>query len=90
MKRYTYKRDHYGDDIILSENIYPCYVNEQLVSYYGQAIDRLSDYEDTGLTPEQIKEMDMLYLEKCKELAKYKKLYNDELPCKVSDEKDEK
>lgn len=35
--------------------------------------DRLSAYEDTGLTPEQIIQMDKLYLEKCEELAKLRK-----------------
>ena len=30
---------------------------------------RLKQYEDTGLTPDQLYEMDRLYLEKCKELA---------------------
>lgn len=31
--------------------------------------DRLAEYEDTGLSPEQIKEVDRLYTEKCKELT---------------------
>lgn len=30
----------------------------------------LGEYEDTGLAPEQIRELDKLYAEKCKELAK--------------------
>lgn len=30
----------------------------------------LKAYEDTGLTPEQIREIDRLYAEKCRELAK--------------------
>ena len=38
------------------------------------AIDRLSEYEDTGLTPDQIKDMDRLYLEKCEELNKVKNI----------------
>ncbi len=33
-----------------------------------KAIDRLADYEDIGLTPGQIKELDRLYLEKCIEV----------------------
>lgn len=33
-----------------------------------RAIDRLASYEDTGITPEQIKGMDRLYLEKCREV----------------------
>lgn len=35
---------------------------------YG-ALCKLKDYEDTGLSPDQIKEMDELYHEKCKEVA---------------------
>jgi hypothetical protein len=35
----------------------------------GDFVDRLAAYEDTDLTPEQIKEMDRLYREKCEELA---------------------
>lgn len=40
---------------------------------YDKAIDRLSEYEDLGLTPEQIKETDKLYLEKCEEVNDLKK-----------------
>lgn len=39
---------------------------------YG-AVCKLKDYEKTGLMPEQIVEMDELYLEKCKEVAKLQK-----------------
>lgn len=35
---------------------------------FQKGIDRLADYENTGLTPEQIKKLDKLYLEKCIEL----------------------
>ena len=31
--------------------------------------DALAEYEETGLTPDQIREIDRLYAEKCKELA---------------------
>lgn len=41
----------------------------------GSPIDRLTDYEDTGLTPMQIREIDSLYMEKCKELAECQKNY---------------
>lgn len=34
---------------------------------------RLKEYEDTGLTPEKIREMDRLYAEMCKELAEERK-----------------
>ena len=42
--------------------------------------ETLKGYEDTGLSLEQIIEMDELYLEKCQEVAKYKPLegYNYE------------
>lgn len=36
--------------------------------------ETLKDYEDTGLSPSRIIEMDQLYLEKCQEVAKYKPL----------------
>lgn len=59
MERYTYKKDHYGCEDILSKCIYPRYEdgNDKPVAYYGQAIDKLAEYEDTGLAPEQIKEL---------------------------------
>lgn len=34
----------------------------------GQAFNKLAEYERTGLTPEQIREVDRLYLEKCQEV----------------------
>jgi len=36
--------------------------------------ERLKEYEDTGLTPGQIMEMDQLYAEKCQEVAHYQPL----------------
>lgn len=39
---------------------------------YG-ALFKLKDYENTGLTPGQIEEMDRLYEEKCREVTKWKK-----------------
>lgn len=33
---------------------------------------RLAAYEDTDLTPDQIRQIDQLYREKCEELARYK------------------
>lgn len=39
----------------------------------------LKEYEDAGLAPEQIREMDRLYKEKCKELAKMKENHLDGL-----------
>ena len=34
--------------------------------------EMLAAYEDTCLTPDQIRQMDQLYREKCEELARYK------------------
>lgn len=34
-----------------------------------ECFTRLGEYEDTGLTPEQIREIDRLYTEKCREVA---------------------
>lgn len=39
----------------------------------GSPTDRLAEYEDIGLTPEQLLEIDRLYAEKCKELAELEK-----------------
>lgn len=39
-----------------------------------EAVEELKKYQATGLTPEQIIEMDRLYAEKCRELAKCKEL----------------
>ena len=37
-----------------------------------KVLQKLADYEDLGLTPEQIREMDRAYSEQAKELGKYK------------------
>ena len=41
---------------------------------------QLARYEDTGLTPEQIQEMDRLYTEKCREVAKLRQRDKAVLP----------
>lgn len=38
-----------------------------------ELVSRLAEYENTGLTPEQICEMDKLYQEKCREVAELQK-----------------
>lgn len=38
-----------------------------------ELVKALAAYEDTGLTPDQIKEMDELYHEKCREVAELQK-----------------
>lgn len=39
----------------------------------AEGLEKLMEYEKTGLTPEQIYEIDKLYTEKCRELAELKK-----------------
>ena len=40
---------------------------------FNEIIERLASYEDLELTPEQIREVDRLYAEKCKEVAELQK-----------------
>ena len=44
-------------------------VKEEAMTLYWQ----LKKYEDTGLTPDHISELDRLYLEKCREVTELKK-----------------
>lgn len=39
-----------------------------------ECFNKLAEYENTGATPEMIRKFDQLYLEKCKEVERYKKL----------------
>lgn len=39
-----------------------------------ELVDTLAAYENIGLTPEQIREIDRIYAEKCRELAEVKKV----------------
>lgn len=41
--------------------------------FLTQVCEKLAGYEETGLTPEQIREIDKLYLEKCRELEEERK-----------------
>lgn len=54
-----------------------------------QCLDRLGQYEDTNLTPEQMAEIDKDYRMMCEQMAEYKKLEEQglllRLPCKVGD-----
>lgn len=43
--------------------------------FLDQVCDKLASYEDTGLTPDQIIQMDKLYQQKCEELARLKEAY---------------
>lgn len=47
-------------------------ISEQAEMGLQAGIDRLAAYEDIGLTPEQILEVDRLYAEKCREVAMLK------------------
>lgn len=57
--------------------------------FLAEACERLAQYEDAGLTPEQIRQIDELYADKCRELEGYKKLEEAgriiKLPCAVGD-----
>ena len=55
-----------GDKIILRE---PCEMNYH---HSKLAIKNLAEYEKMELEPQQIKEIDKLYAEKCKEVAELK------------------
>ena len=66
----------------------PC--GENSYAYKDMLIESIGAYEDIGLTPEQLREVDMLYAEKCKEVAELKKELAQmkelpKLPCKVGD-----
>lgn len=46
---------------------------ETLMVKLAEQAKELEAYKKTGLTPEQIYEMDRLYAEKCREVAEYEK-----------------
>ena len=46
---------------------------------------KLADYEDTNLTPAQLQEIDKMYAEKCKEVAKLE-VYKDAINCFLNNE----
>lgn len=64
MKRLTKKGYLYTDDQVFRDI---CSLN------IAQCLNRLRQYEDTGLTPDQILEIDELYAEKCREVAELQK-----------------
>lgn len=87
MERLTFKV-HDGGIFVKESDIKTFDVEDEII-HTGNAIRTLATYEDTGLTPEQIIEMDKLYAEKCRELLEYKRLDKQglllKLPCKVGD-----
>lgn len=56
---------------------------------YG-AIWKLKDYEETGLDPETLKEIDKLYLEKCEEVNRIKAELGTVKECKAAEKKSAK
>lgn len=48
----------------------------------SMCMKRLAAYEDLGITPEQIQEIDKLYAEKCREVAELKKKQTPMKPIK--------
>ena len=74
MKRLTKKGHLYTYDQVFRDfcslNIVKC-------------LNRLRQYEDTGLTPDQILEIDELYAEKCREVAELQKAaeHGKWIPC---------
>ena len=61
MERLTYKVERKREDG-WEKSYYTKHNKKELV-------DALAAYEDTGLTPEQLRQIDRLYAEKCRELA---------------------
>lgn len=74
MERLTYRVNTGIQDVVLTDGKS---VEECLE--WKNVLERLAGYEDIGLTPEQLREIDKLYAEKCNELADAK------LPCAVGD-----
>ena len=71
MNRLT-RRDKYGKpDTQKRFNV--MFLDETGRNTMDEILDRLASYEDLELTPEQIREVDRLYAEKCKEVAELKK-----------------
>lgn len=78
-------------------NLIECtFCSEQSICYDSipcdeieKAIERLREYENTGLTPEQMIEHERLFVEMREEFEEYKSLENEglllKLPCKVGD-----
>lgn len=64
------------DDLYISENI----TERNLIALFYRSLwvqaelyEHLKKYEETGITPEKIREIDKLYEEKCRELAEERK-----------------
>ena len=53
------------------------YTYKTIMEELTRMAKELKAYKDTGLTPEQIYEMDRLYAEKCREVARLKEGRNE-------------
>ena len=71
MKRLT-KRDKYGKPDT-QKRLNVMFLDEAGRNTMDEILDLLASYENLELTPEQIREIDRLYSEKCKEVAELKK-----------------
>ena len=71
MNRLT-RRDENGT-ADTAERVEVMFMDEKSRSEILGIIERLASYEDLGLTPKQIREVDRLYAEKCREVAELKK-----------------
>ena len=64
-----------------------CYKEAYAFDAAIKALEEIQAYRSIGLTPEQLKEVDRLYQEKCEEVAEYQKLEEQglllRLPCKL-------
>ncbi len=68
MERLTYEIID-GGMVVDSEEIKEFEIDDNIIVCGGNAILRLSAYEDTGLEPSQIAEVDRLYAEQCKKVS---------------------
>ncbi len=89
MERLT-KRNYCGEAILVTSDV--CDRCDETIwtlndTGKGNPIDRLCQYEETGLEPEKLKEIDKLYLAKCEEVNRLKAELGQsvKLPCKVGD-----
>lgn len=82
MSRLT-SRDEHGHAYFLQCFEDPCNgsgCQKEQCEYLNEVCEKLASYEDTGLSTEQIIEIDKLYSEKCRELEKEQKK-QEWIPC---------
>lgn len=70
MERLT-KRDEFGNADIIGVDSLELQLNLEFdeLNKVTELLNKLADYEDIGLTPAQLLEVDKLYAEKCREVA---------------------